>query len=142
MMTPQKHRGDTETQRERKTHSVSLWNPVVLRSQGQTAVEFAVLIAVLIAGLLVMQVYMKRGVSGMLRNSADSIGDQYAPKDATSNVTLTVNSDTVTTSQLAINQSVGSETADVMITDTVINQDQTTRTGDESVGPLGTDLWN
>ena len=109
---------------------------------GQTAGEVAGLIAVVIAALLVMQVYMKRSVNGMLRRGADAIGEQYAPKDATSNVTLTVNSDIVTSSVLKLNQPVGTETADVMLTDTTINQDQTTRSGSENVGPLGTNLWN
>lgn len=109
---------------------------------GQSTVEVAVLIAAVIAALLVMQVYMKRGVSGMLRRSADAIGEQYAPKDATSNVTLTVSSDVVTTSTLKLNQPVGTATADVMLTDTTINSDKTTRSGSENVGPLGTDLWH
>ena len=116
--------------------------PRTFFSAGQTAVEFALLIAVLIAALLAMQIYMKRGVSGMLRRSADAIGEQYAPKDATSNLTLTAASDTVTRSVLHLDQSVGTETADVMVTDTTINQDRTTRTGSENVGPMGTDLWN
>ncbi len=47
--------------------------------QGQSTVEYAVLIIVIIAALAVTQNYIKRGIQGKLKDSADQIGDQYSP---------------------------------------------------------------
>ena len=113
--------------------------------RGQTAVEYAVLLAVLVAALLAMQIYMKRGVSGRLREAADSIGEQYAPRNTTGNFTLTLSSKTKTESFLergrVVDPSQGTK-ADVVVTKTTIESDTTNRTGQEKVGTLGTDLWN
>lgn len=109
--------------------------------RGQSTIEYAVLAAVLVGALLSMQIYMKRGVSGRLRQAADSIGAQYAPRKATSDMTQTVISDTTTKSKILLDQPVGAETADVMVTETIINNDSTSRTGSEKVEALGTDLW-
>jgi len=110
--------------------------------RGQSAVEYALLAAVLVGALLAMQIYVKRGAMGRLKEAADQIGEQYAPRSATSNLTMTISSNTTTTSTLRKDQDLGrGQTGDVMVTTTTINQDTTTRTGSESVGPLGTDLW-
>ena len=47
------------------------------RRKGQSTVEYAVLIVIVIAALLSIQIYIKRGVSGRMRDSADQIGDQF-----------------------------------------------------------------
>ena len=49
------------------------------QSSGQSTVEYAVLIIVIIAALAVTQNYVKRGIQGKLKDSADNIGDQYSP---------------------------------------------------------------
>ena len=59
---------------------------------GQTTVEVAVLIAVVIAALITMQIYLKRGMQGRLRSAADSIGDPYDPRNTNAQMTLTSNS--------------------------------------------------
>jgi hypothetical protein len=40
--------------------------------------EYAVLIIIVIAALLSLQVYIKRGISGRLKSATDDIGDQYS----------------------------------------------------------------
>lgn len=45
--------------------------------KGQSTLEYALIIAVVVAGLVAMQIYMKRGVQGKLRESADQIGEQF-----------------------------------------------------------------
>lgn len=47
---------------------------------GQSTLETAVLIVVIVMALITMQVYMKRGIQGHLQSSADSLGEQYDPK--------------------------------------------------------------
>ena len=47
--------------------------------KGQSTLEYAILIAVITAGLLVVQGYVKRGIQGRLRASTDDIGEQFSP---------------------------------------------------------------
>ena len=119
----------------------SWWMCAEVGRRGQSTIEYAVLAAVLVGALLAMQIYVKRGISGRLRLSADSIGTQYAPRKATSDMTQKVISDTTTKSKILLDQPVGAEKADVMVTETIINNDSTSRTGSEHVEALGTDLW-
>lgn len=41
-------------------------------------VEYAILLAVVIAALLIMQVFVKRGFQGGLKDSADKMGEQFS----------------------------------------------------------------
>ena len=50
--------------------------------RAQSTVEYAVLAVVAVAVVLVMQIYMKRGLSGKLRDSTDRIGEQFTPHTA------------------------------------------------------------
>ena len=50
-----------------------------LKENGQSTLEYAVLIVVIIAALIAMQVYLKRGIQGRMRESTDQIGEQYSP---------------------------------------------------------------
>ena len=82
--------------------------------KGQSTVEYAIIIAVVISALLVMQFWMRRGVMGKLRDSTDSIGDQFNPFEAKADLTKNFNSTrtealstngTVATSAIDENQS-------------------------------------
>ena len=105
--------------------------------------EYAVLLAVLVAALLTMQIYMKRGFSGRLRAAANSIGEAYAPRRTTADLTFTAKSNTLTTAKLEARDVDGDGKADqVMVTSTKILSDTTSRTGSETVGSLGSEkLW-
>ena len=48
------------------------------QKRGQSTLEYAVLIVVIIGALLTIQVYIKRGIQGRLKSAADDIGDQYS----------------------------------------------------------------
>lgn len=66
--------------------------------KAQSTVEYAVLISVVVSGLLITQVYLKRGLQGKLRDSTDQIGEQYSPGRTTSNIlrkSFTLSEDTV-----------------------------------------------
>lgn len=54
--------------------------------KGQNILEYALLICIVISALLIMQVYVKRSYQGRLKQEADSVGEQYAPKHTTSQV--------------------------------------------------------
>ena len=53
------------------------------RNKGQSTIEYAMLIACLVAALLAMQIYIKRAIQGRMREASDSIGEQYAPQHVT-----------------------------------------------------------
>lgn len=48
------------------------------RKEGQSTLEYAILIIIIIGALLSIQVYIKRGVQGRLKGAADDIGDQFS----------------------------------------------------------------
>jgi cytoskeletal protein RodZ len=65
--------------------------------KGQSTLEYAVLIIIVIGALLSIQVYIKRGVQGRLKSATDDIGDQYSPGNTNVfSVTSTVSNTTDT----------------------------------------------
>lgn len=99
-----------------------------LTKRGQSTLEYAVLIVVIIAALVAMQVYLKRGIQGRMRESADQIGEQFSPGYTVSNrVTTTV----AQTRELSDAYSSTTE---------IINQFQN-RTGQEEVMASGNEYW-
>lgn len=65
--------------------------------KGQSTLEYAILVLIVIVALLAMQTYLKRGVQGRMRESSDSIGEAYSPAYTTSAMTLTSKSTTQST---------------------------------------------
>lgn len=59
------------------------------RKRAQTALEYSMVIAVVVLALIAMQIYMRRGMSGRLRDVADSIGKQYWPGSTNSSLLTT-----------------------------------------------------
>lgn len=99
--------------------------------KAQSTYEYAILVTCLIAALVAMQVYIKRSIQGRLRATADSVGEQYAPENTTSDITLSFSSDYTTTVRTT-------EQAGVTTTTTDANSSETQdRSGSETVGPLG-----
>ncbi len=115
-----------------------------LPKKGSLTTEYAVLIAVTISALLVMSVYMRRAIAGGIRKSADAIGEQYAPGQVTSDMTTTASGASATSSQSTRTPLNGKNVVTVDSTTTIpnTNPETTTVTGSETIGPLGTDLWN
>lgn len=100
--------------------------------KGQSTVEYALVIAVVVAGLLLMQHYVKRGYAGRLKSAADEMGEQYDPTAYSANFAINRQSN--------ITQSVQNE-----ITATTHRADElNTRTGNETVNAWTTneDLYN
>lgn len=62
--------------------------------KGQSTLEYAVLIIIIIGALLSIQVYIKRGVQGRMKSAADDIGDQYSPGNTNILTETTVSSRT------------------------------------------------
>lgn len=49
------------------------------RIKGQSTVEYAVLIMIIIGALIAIQQYVKRGIQGRMRSATDDIGEQFSP---------------------------------------------------------------
>ena len=108
--------------------------------KAQTTLEYAVVIICVIAALLAMQVYLKRGFQGRLRGAADSIGEQYAPGNTTSDLTTTFSSSSTTT----VTTSTDAQGRDISTTIVVTPEgapDTQARSGTETVGALEKSLY-
>jgi hypothetical protein len=67
-----------------------------MKNIAQSTVEYVVMFSLIVAALFAMQVYLKRGIAGRLRSSADEVGGGgfYSPgamQDSTVTVNTTVN---------------------------------------------------
>jgi len=47
--------------------------------KGQSTLEYALIIGVVVAGLLLMQHYVRRGLAGRYKASSDDLGEQFDP---------------------------------------------------------------
>jgi hypothetical protein len=107
--------------------------------QGQSVLETAVLIVVLVSALVAMHFYLRRGMQGRLRKDADTIGEQYDPDATVSDFTLVQNS-SVTTTTTSLSREFKDpdtwESEDRLVT-TVVTQthyDNMIKSGTETVG--------
>ena len=73
---------------------------MLLNKRGQSSLEYAVIITIIVAALIAMQVYVKRGVQGRLKQASDDIGAQFSPGYTTGTYTTSTN----VTSNEAISQ--------------------------------------
>ena len=73
--------------------------------------EYAFLVAVVVAGLIAMQIYLKRGLQGRLRLSGDTLSEtQYSPGHTVSNLTTVITMNTTEGSSGALNEVFTDET--------------------------------
>ena len=59
-----------------------------VRLKGQSTLEYVLLFSFVLAALIAMGAYMKRGTEGKIRESTDQIGDQYDARDTSSAYTI------------------------------------------------------
>jgi len=88
--------------------------------RGQSTLEYVILLGFVVAALITMGFYMKRGFQGRLRESTDQIGQQYAAGNTSSNYTTVTN---VTQTENLTNGT----------TTTNISENKQNRTGSENV---------
>jgi len=71
------------------------------RVGGQTTLEYAVLVAVVVAAAIGVQNYLRRGIHGRVRESTDRIGSQWdaGASTYTANTTITSTSTDTLTNQ-------------------------------------------
>jgi uncharacterized protein (UPF0333 family) len=99
------------------------------QKRGQSTLEYAVLMIVIIAALISIQTYIKRGIQGRLKSASDDIGDQYSPGNTNSLISERVESKQVQkfgidgqgVSSTAIN---GQEVTNTMSKSTIVNNER------------------
>lgn len=62
-----------------------------MKNSAQSTLEYVIIIAVAVAALIAMQAYLKRGMQGRMRESAENIssGTMYSPGASYSNQSIT-----------------------------------------------------
>jgi hypothetical protein len=68
--------------------------------RSQSMLEYSILLIIIIAAIMSMQVYVKRGFQGRWKQSVDDLGEQYDANGYTSNMRYTLN--TVSSSSLRV----------------------------------------
>jgi len=99
------------------------------RQKGQSTLEYAILIIIIIGALLSIQVYIKRGVQGRLKSATDDIGDQFSPGNTNVVKTMT----TVSRSRDTF--------AGGVTTSTLLNAEVTTDTLRSSILNVQQEFW-
>lgn len=106
--------------------------------KAQSSLEYIGILLCLVAALIAMQVYIKRGMQGRLKQVADDLGPQYAPKNSSYTQSVALYSKVTT----EVNQDDAGNTT----TTSTINEDdperQTIITDSTRVGPLESKLFN
>ena len=103
--------------------------------KGQSTLEYAIIIMVVIAALLTMNAYMKRGLQGKLRDASDQIGEQFSAQTTTWDYTASSHSKT---KEQAGTEDIGGEG----VTKTeLLDEQYQKRDGHEDVGELDKELW-
>jgi len=101
---------------------------MLIKRRAQSTLEYALIVAVVVGGLIAMQVYIKRGLQGKLKESADQLGEQYSPGYTTG--TVTVNTTSSTQEDLAS----GITSTESTTAQNITSSDQTTEYSEEYWG--------
>ena len=99
-----------------------------LMKKGQSTVEYAILLIIILGAFVGAQNYFVRGIQGRWKTAVDDLGEQYDPRVADTNVRHVIASNTITRI-LALNVLGGVHTSREDTTETI-----ETRTGVASVG--------
>lgn len=90
-----------------------------LKKKGQSTLEYALLISVVVAALIAVNLYMKRGVMGKLKESSDDIGQQFDPENGYSVSWKTSSTGETTTTE---NRAVDGQTTTTMSGDEEVDR--------------------
>jgi uncharacterized protein (UPF0333 family) len=92
------------------------------RKKGQSTLEYALIIAVVVVALIAIVNYMRKGMTGRLKTSTDQIGRQFDPAGGYGNAWQTSGSGTTTTDEDR-NVDTGATTNNIKVSETVTSND-------------------
>lgn len=105
-------------------------------NKGQSIIEYSVVAICVVAALLGMQYYIKRTIQGRFRESADAIGEQYAPRHTNSTITTThTGNSEIETTEVSRDGVFGLET-------TIKTDETTQRSGNENLDSFEKGLYD
>lgn len=58
--------------------------------QGQSFLEYAFVLVVVVAAFISLQIYAKRAIQGRLRLYSEELGEQYSPRQTNANISSTM----------------------------------------------------
>lgn len=90
-----------------------------LKRNGQTVIEYALIVTIVAAALLSTQIYIKRAIQGRWKTSVDDLGDQYDPKTANTFIRHSVRQNATT----AMRAEIGEDGITTFRTDTTQTSD-------------------
>jgi hypothetical protein len=96
--------------------------------KGQSTLEYVILLGFVVAALIAMGIYMKRGSQGQLRRATDQVGEQYEAGTTNSHYEQLTNIDQTET--------VGSPSLGIGHTQTNVKWDVREKSGNETVPEL------
>jgi uncharacterized protein (UPF0333 family) len=76
--------------------------------QGQSILEYSIMLAVVIAVLLIMQSFVKRGYQGSLKSSSDKMGEQFSAGGTTIKEEITMKDHQIINTEAATNTDINS----------------------------------
>jgi hypothetical protein len=104
-----------------------------MRDQGYTLVEYSFLLGTVIVAILFMSLYMRRAISGMVRQQAESIGERYEYGGKTISRSATTYSRNITTNVAYYPVTINGVDVDVVRSTTNIHRDDVQRRSNEMV---------
>ena len=94
-----------------------------IKKKAQAFQEFVILLAIVASAFIAMQIYMKRGIQGRLRDLANQISSkQYESNETTSNTTITRTGSSTETEKTGTFKVVGSENVTTEYEQTTVAQ--------------------
>ena len=93
--------------------------------RAQSVLEYCVLICILVAALVAMQTYIKRGVQGRIRASADEIGGEFGYAPGMMNSTIVINKAITEESNSYTVHGSGSDNTTTTESSTILDQNTT-----------------
>ena len=88
------------------------------RKRGQSTLEYALIIGVVVAALLAINVYMRKSVSGRLKQSSDDIGKPFDPEGTFTNAWQSAGAETTTTIETRATAT-GATTSQITVGETI-----------------------
>ena len=95
------------------------------KRKGQSTLEYAILIIIIIGALLSIQIYIRRGIQGRLKSATDDIGDQFSPGNTNVTKKVVTNSVTSETFIAGVTRSelIGNEKTKTDVSSNILNVD-------------------
>ena len=100
--------------------------------RAQTLLEYTIVLVIIVAALLTMNVYLRRGLQGRWKESVDQLGEQYNPGQTNSMMTQRMTSTSSTRIQAVRDKLQGAEGYYTMRNDNVTSTE--TRNASAMVG--------